>query len=216
MALVTLSKYKTAIKETSSSNDQFHQDALDDASAAVAAYTDRDLGVATATADRTFFYDGSGFLEIDDASAVNSVRFDTQATALDSATWEAFRDGPAGVPYSYLVLPGPYRVSGEMGFTYNLDQWLARSGGFNQETRVIVNATWGWATVPNDIQRATIWTASAYEAMSESAGGTMSSHSVADVSTSYVFNAAASNPDAQSDIPPRAKAILEQYRRHVL
>lgn len=214
-ALVSLAKYKLAIGETGSANDQKHQDALDDASAAIMAYSDRDLGVATVTEDRTYPYDGSGFLEIDDASVVNSVRLSTEALAFNTATWEAQRDGPTGVPYSWLILSPMNRISGEMGFTYNLDNAILR-GIFTPELRVVVNATWGWVTVPADIQRATIWTASAYEAISESEGGSLSSQSVAEVSRSYVFAAGGPNPDMQSDIPARAKTILDQYRRHSL
>lgn len=215
MALVTLDKFKRAIRETSAANDTLHQEALDDASAAVASYTDRDLGVALVTADRTFRYDGSGFLEIDDAAVVNSVRYTTSSTPLSTAVWEPHRDGPAGTPYSYITLAPIRRVSGEMGFTYNLDRAIER-GLFGVELDIIVNAEWGWAVVPNDIQRAVIWTAAAYETQSESFGGTLASESVAEVARAYAFQGALQANAENEDLPPRAKGLLEKYRRHVL
>lgn len=215
MALVTLEKYKRAIRETSAANDQLHQDALDDASAAVAAYTDRDLGVPVTTEDRTYRYDGSGFLEIDDATVVNSVRYSTSSSALSEATWEAKKDGPVTVPYSYIEMAPLRRISGEMGFRYNLDTALAR-GILSPETDVVVNAEWGWAVVPDDIQRAVIWTAAAYETLSESFGGTLTSESVAEVARSYAFQGALQANAQDEDLPARAKAILEKYRRHTL
>jgi hypothetical protein len=212
--IVSLAKYKRAIGETDAANDQYHQEALDDAEAAVAAYSDRDLGVAVVEEDRTFAYDASGYVEIDDASVVNSVRFETSSTALNPNSWEAMKDGPAGVPYSYLLLPPSSRFSPEMGFTYNLDVWAGEGGALSPETRVVVNAEWGWATVPGDIQRAVIWTAQSYESMSSSEAGALTAHSVAEVSKSYTF--VPQQDQEVADLPARAKGIIDNYRRHVL
>jgi hypothetical protein len=214
MCLVSLAKYKRAIGETSSANDTIHQEALDDAEAVILAYLDRDIGTPVATADRTYRYDGSGFLEIDDAAQVNSVRYSTSASVLSTSAWEAKKDGPPSVPYSYIELAPLRSFSAEMGFMYNLDQAFAR-GILSPEVDIVVNANWGWAVVPNDIQRAAIWTAAAYESLSTSEGGAVTSESVADVSKTYSFADATESGEVE-DLPPRAKVILDKYRRHVL
>lgn len=211
--MVALAKYKRAIGETSSDNDEMHQEALDDAAVAVANYSDRDLGVAVVEEDRTYPYDNSGYIEIDDAAVVNSVRFEN-GTALADTAWEALAEGPAGVPYSYILMAPARGGSPEMGFTRNLDTLAPYL--LTPETRIVVNAEFGWLTVPLDIQRAVIWTAQSYEAMTGSDAGALSSHSVAEVSKAYVFQPQGSGAEENSDLPAKAKAILDNYRRHVL
>lgn len=224
MALVTLDKYKRAIRETGTANDQLHQDALDAASEAILNYSDRDFGAPLVTEDRTWAYDGSGILNIDDANTVNSVTFQGSA-ALAGDTWRAKKEGPASVVvFSYLELPvidwgssSPQSL-GEMGFLQNLDRFIAQPGGFRELTTT-VNAEWGWPTVPNDVQQATIWTAYDWEqnAPTGGSGGELASESVAEVTKSYFANLQQQQgtpaPDA---IPPRARAIIDAYARYTI
>lgn len=206
--LVPLNKYLRAIGAEPGDNDTMHLEAIEDASAAILAYTDRDFGTEAVTEDRTYRYDNSGILNIDDATEVNSVAIDGRD--LTSTTWTAWTEGPAGAPYTWLQMPTRLHGSPEMGFTYNLDRLWDRS--FAVATVATVNADWGYTPVPADVQRAVIWTASAYEQQSETFGGAIASESVAEVTRSYIQQAG--NPALDiTDLPPRAKAILDQYRR---
>lgn len=222
--LVTLAEYKSAIKETDSTNDAYHQAALDAAASAVLVYTDRDFGSTVATSSKSYWYDGSGILNIDDADTVHTVTFAGQA-ALPGTAWIAKTDGPPSITvYTYLELPmidwsGPSVVDslGVMGFTSNLDQWLHRNRA-TRELQVTVNADFGWATVPPDVKRATIWTAANFEEVTPSGGegGELSSKSVAEVSESWFAATPGTQGEATEAIPARARALLNPYARATL
>lgn len=218
MALITLSEYKLAIGETDATKDQFHQDALDAAEAAILNYTDRDFASTVVTGNKSYWYDGSGVLNIDDADTVNTVTFEGQ-TALPGAAWIAKTDGPPRLPvYTYLELPQidwsrPAVIDslGVMGFTSNLDQYLYRSRA-SRELQVTVNADFGWPTVPPDVKRATVWTASDFEEVTGGEAGDLSSKSVAEVSESW-FGSNAGETFSQEAVPARARALLDAYAR---
>lgn len=217
--LVTLTKYKAAIGETSAANDGKHTEAIEDASAAILGWSDRDWGEAQVTEDRTYRYDGSGFLEIDDADTINSVTLDGALLAEES--WYAGKDGPTAIPvYSYLELPPYSEESGEMGFTRNLDVWLRRTRQ-TPYVDVVVNAQWGWPVVPDDVQRATIWAAASFEAATpDSTGaGEITGEAVAEVSRTYLAMQGldeATNPLDEEPLPRRVRGLLYPYQRHVL
>ena len=216
--LVDLAKFKAAIGETSAANDSIHTEAIEDASAAILNAYDRDFASAQVTEDRDYKYDGGGVLEIDDAEAINSVTYLPASTPLTTSLWIARREGPASVTvYSYLELPPFTRPSGAMGFTQNLDIYLQRHPSF-REIDVRINADWGWPTVPDDVQRATIWTAAHFEAQSRTATQSqgLASKSVAEVAEAYIQDQESRQQAAADAIPPRAVALLERYRRHVL
>lgn len=221
MTLVTLTDYKRAIGETNAANDTFHQDALDAATSAVLNYTDRDFGTALAVGNKSYWYNGSGILDIDDADTVNTVTFQN-STALPGEAWIAKTEGPPTVVvYTYLELPvidwGARSVESfaVMGFTRNLDQWLTRNPT-TREINTTVNANFGWPTVPKDVQRATIWTARDFEEISPTGGegGDLASESIAEVSRAW-FSAQSQAPSEEA-IPSRARGLLDVYRRRSL
>lgn len=226
MSLISLTDYKRAIQETDASRDQFHQDALDAASAAIINYTERDFATTVVTGDKSYWYNGSGILNIADASTVHTVTVAGQA-ALPTAAWIAKTEGPPQLlVYTYLELPridwsqGEFVDSlGVMGFTRNLDNYLLLHSNIataNREIQVTVNADFGWPTVPTDVQRATIWTAKEFETITPSGGegGDLSSKSVAEVSESF-FAASTSRglEPPEEAIPAHARALLDAYSR---
>lgn len=185
---------------------------LEDASTAVLNFTDRDFGAPNVTEDRTFTYDGKGFLEIDDAEAVNSVDL--------FPWWIAGRDGPASVEvYSYLELPRldsrrAVESLGAMGFMRNLDRWFA-SGDIRLQ--VTVNADWGWPVVPNDVQRAVILTAQGMgSAVDTGSGAELAGKSVAEVSEQFAIPQAQASGPSTDPLPDAALKILIPYRRTAL
>jgi hypothetical protein len=215
MSLVSLTDYKRAIGETGSTQDAYHQDALDAADAIVIAWTGRDFGSPTSAAeDRDYWYDGSGVLNIDDAAAVNSVTLGT-GSALSEGVWRAMREGPQTVTvYTYLLLPvidwRPHTGFGEMGFTQNLDRFIAAPGNF-RDIIATVNGEFGFPTIPDDVARAIIWTASSLEEVGGGgAPGELASKSVAEVAESYF--AASEATESQEPLPARAAAVLDPYR----
>ena len=197
--LVTLQELKDALGITDNSEDAKLQDALRDASAAIRSYTDRSFNTTQATSTKIFQYDGSGVLEIEDAVAVTNVSMDGVTLVLGTDyTVEPY----GNAVFNWLFLPVDYPLGGspEMGFTRNLDRlWWKRS--VKPIRSVSVTGTWGWPSIPDDVQRAALWTAAAFAETPRP----VIQERTADVSRTYTNISAA--------IPSRAKDLLEPYVR---
>ena len=195
--LITLNEVKTALGLTNNSQDAKITQAIPEASAAIRNYVDRDFETPVSSSTvRTYYYDGSGVLEIDDAQTITAVTLDTVPLTTDEYSAE-----PAGnSPYTWLFLPEQkWQSSPAMGFTRNLDNLWWRQTGKAQV--VTVTGTFGWAAIPEDVKRAAIWTTinlmeNPRPVTTESIGG---------VSRSYTAYAHA--------IPQRARELLEPYFR---
>lgn len=208
--LIDLNYLKTALGAplTNSPKDARYLQAIAEASTAIRSYTERDFNTTTVTEARTFDYDGSGYLDTDDASVITGVTLLGQAGVndypLDSLQWRAMPPRRADAPvFYYLLLPGfdaHYAPSPEMGFTRNLDVFAAegRYHGFNAQFEV--SGTWGWPAIPDDVKRATVWTAMT---MHENPSAYVS-ESIEGYSRSIGFAPADSIPD-------RAKDLLAPY-----
>lgn len=182
-----------------------YEAAIRSASAAIRAYTSRDFtvnnsGVATA---RTFEYDESGYIDIDDAISVNSVTvvFPNGGfpQTLQTTQWQAYPyNGPV---YDNILVytPAYYAGAREMGFTYNLDRY---EGPVGPPPSVEVTAVWGWPAIPEDVQQATVWTSAAFAEDARQ----VTSESIEGFSRSM-------NVLAPTALPLRARDLLDQYRR---
>jgi hypothetical protein len=182
--------------------------AIKAASAAVRSYTDRDFtlnasGIATV---RTFEYDDSGYIDIDDAQTVTGVTVNFPyggfPQTLTTNQWQA---QPYGGPiFDSIVLYSPsfYSMNREMGFTYNLDRY---EGVVGPPPTLDVTAIWGWTEIPADVQQATIWTAAAFTEDARQ----ITSESIDSFSRSM-------NTLAPTALPMRARDLLDQYRRMVV
>lgn len=209
--LIDLAYLKTALGVPAGphAHDARWTQAIAQASQAIRTYTERSFDVVAVTANRVYDYDGSGYLDIDDATSVTGVTLVGVAGASDypipADSWRAMppRRGDSVVFY-YLSLPlytGPYMQSPEMGFTRNLDV-LAREGRLNDfEPSFRVNATWGWPEVPDDVKRATVWTAAM---MGDNPKG-YTSESIEGYSRTI------SLPGTDSALPQRAVDLLTPY-----
>lgn len=214
MSLVSLSTYQGVVGTGDPIKQQFF---LDAASQAVLNYTDRDFGTSNLTETRTYKYDGKGILEIDDCAAVHSVN----GIAVPVFNWVAMREGPAAVTvYSWLRLPPMNVVSGEMGFSRNLDVFLqrypSRPGVFL--TDVAVNADFGWPTVPADVQQAVVFCAQEYErSAEEGTSGDLVGKTVAEVSEQFALQQLSGGGSLPIEgLPARVADILWPYKRHSL
>lgn len=169
--LITLPRLKTAMGYAQPSavhpDDPKLTAAIAGASAMIRNYTGLKFEVASGSVatTRSFEYDGSGYLDIDEAQTITTVvsksgytTVPTTPMSLSVDEWGAY---PLNLPVKlWLRLAEAYYgrgISPEMGFTYNLDT-LAYKYPFKPNI-IDVTAIWGWPAIPEDIQQAAIWTA---------------------------------------------------------
>jgi hypothetical protein len=169
--LLTLNEYKTyaGIPLSDTTNDVQLAAMITAASRAIRNYTDRSFDTTLITEERQFEYDGGGYLDIDDATAITGVAFTYPLLGTTDITLDAtyqWRAMPYGGPvYHYVIVPmGYYGMSPEMGFMRNLDV-AAREGRLSGPLPLVkVTATWGWPAVPEDVKLATLWTLDDWDA----------------------------------------------------
>lgn len=147
------------------SNDGVYEAVIPLASKLIRQHTDRDFGAPQVTEERIFEYDDSGYLDIDDASAVTAVAITVPGAAdlaLAPEEWMAMPTRRDDAPVFYYLLLPILRSPGyspAMGFKRNLDVYFTE-GRWNPglPQMVKVTATWGWPTVPEDVKLAMVWT----------------------------------------------------------
>jgi sensor c-di-GMP phosphodiesterase-like protein len=201
--IITLNQLKDSlsIPYSDTTKDIRLEQAITNASAAIRTYTDRDFGTASVTEERSYVYDGSGILELDDL-ANDSV---TQVTVADRvlSTKEYLVQPQRRSPVQYwMVLAPAYGISPAMGFTWNLDTYYLYANPVTYTLVVKVTASWGWPQIPDDIQQAAIYTAAA---MAESPKPYVSQQYQS-------YSVHLPNPMVDA-IPDRAKALLDPYQR---
>lgn len=181
------------------------------ASLTIQNYTDRDFGSTSVTEARTYQYDGSGYVDIDDASLITAVEFvvpNATNISVPSDLWTAL---PYGSPiFNYIQINDVYSgVNPAMGFERNLDV-LYREGRLSAQTTVVsVTATWGWPVVPVDVKLATAWTIKNW--MSDAGSDNLTSEAIEGFSRSWARGGAGSVVPLA--IPSRARDLLAQYQR---
>lgn len=215
--LITLSELKAARGETGSDNDTKYTWMIGTASSIIRNYTGRDFGAAQLTEERSFQYDGSGYLDIDDASTVTDVKLvvpNSDDFPLDAAyQWfpqPARRDDSP--VYTYIVLSGVPATPGfspEMGFARNLDVYYSEHRVPTIPTTLKVTATWGWPTVPPDVKQAAIWTIE--EWISRSDGEGLTSEAIEGYARSWGRGTGQTSPALA--IPDRARDVLSAYEK---
>lgn len=183
--------------------------AIEWASEAVRKYTDRAFGKPLTTGVRIYDFEPAGFINIDDASAVESVEFNVGGfiTPIDSRYWRV--EPLKGPIFDSLDIPhwaGIY--SPQMGFTYNLDVFSKERGWPGLTPTVLVKGTWGWPEVPKDVQRAVLVTA-AYFAQDPS-------QHVSESIENYSYSTGGSRAFGAAEniaLPGDAKELLAPYVR---
>jgi hypothetical protein len=213
-ALITLDEYKrwTGIDPTNTRNDEELTRLILAASRAIRNFTERSFNTDLVLEERTFPYDGSGYLDIDDAVSVNSVVLGVpgwEDQTLDSTTWVAQPSKREDSPvYTYVYMPGVQgNIAGspEMGFVRNLDV-LAREGRVSAlPAQVKVTGEWGWPSIPEDVQQAAVWTVQEFKESPE--GENVQSEAIESFSHSFARNISA------LAIPNRARDLLITYQR---
>lgn len=210
-SLVSLDQYKVlmGVDPTDTRNDGRISALLAAASITVKNFTGRDFTVATGVpSSKTYSYDGSGYLEIDDATAITHLTTNGGITGgvydLDDAEWEQL---PHNSPiYYYLAIFGGrwLPASPEMGFERNLDQ----IGYTARQPTITVTADWGWPEIPEDVKLATSLVIENIISGPESDG--LTSEAIEGYARSWGNS---NNAVASMAIPGRARDILVNYQR---
>lgn len=214
--LLTLAELKTAldVDVTDNRKDALYASAITAASQAIINYTERDFGSPLVVETREFEYDGSGYLDIDDANTVTAVALNVphaDDVVLDADVWRAMPTRRDDSPvFTYLLIPTGYNTypSVAMGFERNLDQYVADHGYARLPQMVAVTGEWGWPVVPADVQRAAIWTVRDWSA-NPKANEALQSESIAGYSRTW----AQLGGLGMLAIPNSARDILVAYQR---
>jgi hypothetical protein len=217
-ALITLPEYKAinGINPTDTTQDAKVTAVIPWASSAVISFTERDFGAPVVTEERTFAYDGSGYLDIDDAQTITAVTYSVpsvQDYPLGTDEWLA---GPPrrddSLTYYWIELYTGWSLgyaSPEMGFARNLDV-LAREGRWVGHRPVVkVTATWGWAATPDEVKTAVAWTIADWQARPSGEGVT--AEAIEGYSRSFGGRSGSAAGSPFLAIPNRARDLLAGY-----
>ena len=187
------------------------------ASSVIRNYTGRNFAAPQVTETRSYRYDGSGTVDIDDATEITKVVLywpsdpSIAEIELPLRDWQAMPDIDSdSMVHEYINLPGytggARTGSPEMGFTRNLDVY-ARERGFNtMPPYVRVTGTFGWPEVPGDVKIAAIWTVQ--EWLARPSGDALTSESIEGWSRAWGGKQGTGSALA---IPARARDILASY-----
>jgi hypothetical protein len=216
--LLTLTEYKNyaGIPLTDTDHDTQINKMLAAASLAIRNYTDRSFDTTLVTEERMFPYDGSGFLDIDDSTAITQVALSFTLgpdQVLDPTyQWRAMPYGKT--PQNYLIMSGvfPWGGSFEMGFMENLDVMASEGRLLAQLPIAKVTGTWGWTVIPEDVKLAALWTLEDWGA-GEAGPTTPGVTSEAIEGFSRSFGGRTEAARARLAVPNRAKDILAHYQR---
>ena len=214
MSLITTAEYKTlvGIDPTDTRKDSQIDALIPAVDRLVKAFTDRDFTVSTGTATpKTFQYDGSGYLDIDDCTNVTALSTDAgvvgQTYALNTDEWTAMPYG-GEIIYYIVIYGGPFGgISPEMGFLRNLDTYERPVPG--RFSLMTVTATWGWPAIPSDVKLAAAWTIQ--DTLARPQGDALTSQSIESFSQSWARGSMGAL--ASLALPNRARDILVNYQR---
>lgn len=215
--LITLAEYRTFVgtDPTDTRDDNKISARIPAVTQAIRSFTERDFGSGNVTETRTYEYDGSGYLDIDDASAISQVTipYDTGDVILDADEWipkpERRDDAPV---YNYLLLPayvGAGLGSPEMGFTRNFDVYYRERRFRPLTAKIEVTATWGWPVIPEDVKVAAYWTLRDW--MERDSGEGLASEAIEGYARSWAR--AGGEVTNVLAIPSRARDILVNYAK---
>lgn len=216
--LITLSELRSilGVDPTDTRLDAQYAAMIPMVTSVIRSYTGRDFGVPSVTETRTYAYDGSGTVDIDDATDITGVTMTWPGTGaadvvLPPEDWRALPDRDDNSPvYEYISMPGYAGGVGygspEMGFTWNLDVYARERGYLQRPPYVEVTGTFGWPVVPGDVKMAAVWTLQ--EWVQRPAGDALTSESIEGWSRAW---GGRSGAGAALAVPGRARDILASY-----
>lgn len=217
-ALITRDEYREAVgtDPTDTRNDAQVERLIPWATLAIQRYAERDFGAPAVTETRSYAYDGSGYLDIDDASEVTSLELVVPGgTNLTLDEWYAAPARRADAPvFNYIVIPrGALGSNPYMGFERNLDRLYEEGRLPTTYSTVNVTGTFGWPDVPGDVKLAAIWTIQDW--MSRPAGEGLTAEAIEGYSRAWGARSG-TGPSPSLAIPNKARDILVNYmKEHV-
>lgn len=202
--ILALADYKTLRGITGTARDAELQIGLDGAEDAVMRYTGRDFTAAETTQTKTYPYNGSGILTVEDAVTVTSLTIDGVAVAPELY----FLGGP-GPPYSLIELDAFPFGSPVMGFRRNLDTLMPR---LPRTGRAAVTGTFGWpGQAPGSVRMAVAYLVD--EFAPEEAGDASGVQAKSIESYSVVYQPAEADQEGSDRLPPRVEQLLAPFVR---
>lgn len=216
--LITLTELRTflGIDPTDTRDDAMYGALIPAASQVIRNYTGRDFGSEVVTEQRTYDYDGSGFLDIDDADEITEVAFvvpNAEDYVLAPDAWRPMPvrrdDAPVHTYISIYASPWAFG-SPEMGFTRNLDVLAAEGRLAGYTSLAKVTGTWGWPDVPEDVKLATYWTIKDWKNTASSEG--LTAEAIEGFSRSWGSRTGVGGSPALA-IPNKARDILANYQK---
>lgn len=218
--LLTLAELKTSRGDTTTDNDPQLSWFMSVVTSLFRVYSGRDFGAPILTEERSFQYDGSGYLDIDDTASIQTVKLtiphgdDVVLTQGDQWTAQPQRRDDSLV-YTYLELYGVgqgYPMSPEMGFNRNLDVYYREHRQPVAPTIIKITAMWGWPVVPIDVKQAAIWTINEWLEKDDEGEG-LTAEAIAGYSRSWQRGGSDPTTPSGLAIPSRARDVLAIYAK---
>lgn len=210
--LVTLEEVRTYFERDvdDTEHDAKYELLIPAVSTAIRNFTERDFGSDQVTEQREFDYDGSGYVDIDDAEAITAVSWKVPNVDPIPLEADAWRPGPSrrddAPVYLWVTVYSYPGISPAMGFTRNLDVW-AREHSSVAPTTALITGTWGWPTVPPDVKLAAYWTLEDWLKKPSNEG--LTAESIESYSRSWGNKQGFVN----LGIPTKARDLLVQYTK---
>lgn len=217
-AILTLTEYKARrqLTDTDAPRDAAIEFAIESAEDDILTYTGRNFTTAPTAETKTYAYDGTGILEVDDFETLISVS--TSEFTLDASQFSTGpREGPTFYWLDFTASKGfPSYSAGQMGFTRNMDVYFQRHfepyGDCGLRfLSVNITATFGWpGGAPAGVRQAATWLAGEFVRTTGDVGN-LQSESIAEVSFAYQRE-----KTITPDLPPHIQQLLDPYRRVAL
>jgi hypothetical protein len=209
--MITLADYKasTGMPADPDPSDGKIEFAIASASSLIRSYTGLQFDITgpfPMSTTRSYEYDGSGYLDIDECQAITGVTMESGYTGqtstsivLTSNDWSAYPlNGPVKT-WLRLAEGAGFSISPAMGFNYNLDTLYDR---YSIKPNIVkITGSWGWPEIPDDVKQAVIWTVA----------------SLTETERPYTqesienYSRTRGGADSEEPIPLRAQAVLMNY-----
>lgn len=213
--ILTVDDYKKLRQIEDSTRDDQLLLAAEGATDAILQHTDRAFTDGEVTEERSFPYDGSGILEIDDCTSIQTLEVNGRVLVPDVDFFAEPSRGP-GQTYYWLDLATVRGISPAMGFTRNEDvyasNWSQRRHK-PQRYQAKLTATFGWAAVPASVRIAASWLIDEMAPASPGGDAEAGGHEAESIADLAFVNRSAEDRETQATLPPKVLTLLLPFER---